>query len=117
MLLEWAMPGKSERKAKQIFYSTWLILKDIFYGQLLTLLVVEFLKMAVSEARPHFMQTCAPALSAETCAVGWVDIDTCAPAISAGTCAVGLVDIETCAPALSAGTCAVGLLDIYAVGL
>ncbi|XP_018023042.1 phospholipid phosphatase 1 isoform X2 [Hyalella azteca] len=72
--LEWALPGKSGRSARHASSLSWRLLKDCFSGQLLALLIVEFFKMTVSEARPHFMQTCRPDLSDQLCSMGYVEV-------------------------------------------
>ncbi|KAF2353978.1 Phosphatidic acid phosphatase type 2/haloperoxidase [Trinorchestia longiramus] len=73
-LLEWMLPGKASRDAKRACSVAWGFLKDAFVGQLITLLVVEFFKMTVSEARPHFIQSCGPQLSDQLCNQGYVEL-------------------------------------------
>lgn len=74
LLLEWALPRSKARNLREATDLAWRFFKDLFFGQLVALLIIEFFKMTVSEARPHFMQTCKPNISEELCANGYVQL-------------------------------------------
>ena len=69
-LIEWIVPPRALKDVRQSFLRAFSLFKDAVQGQVLLLMVVQFLKLAVSEPRPHFIETCEPNLTADVCAQG-----------------------------------------------
>lgn len=56
---------------------------DYFLGMVFTLYLTEFMKLLVSELRPHFMDTCRPNVNPIRCSEGYITNYTCSSSYSA----------------------------------
>ena len=55
--------------------SSWKVWRAVLLGNLTVLIVTEFAKGLISEARPHFWDTCKPNVTQEMCNAGYVTVE------------------------------------------
>lgn len=51
--------------------SSWQVWRAVLLGNLTVLVLTEFAKSLISEARPHFWDSCKPNVTEEMCATGY----------------------------------------------
>lgn len=76
---KWKKFGEASLRAvwPSAWSSSWQVWRAVLLGNLTVLVVTEFSKSLISEARPHFWDSCKPNVTQEMCESGYITNFTC----------------------------------------